>query len=114
MIQPVVEEIKTYGDDGHVVSWTLSTGDTGSPVQMIGNSDRSVQVEGIFGGTTVVIEGSNDGVNYRTLTDPQGNALEITSGRIETIIELVRFIRPRMQGGSGAIVAITLLMKRTR
>lgn len=114
VVSAEIEEIRSYGDDGHVISWDLSDDDTGTAVQMIGSSDRSVQVEGSFGSGTVIIEGSNDGTNYRTLTDPQGNPLEMTTARIETVIEIVRWIRARMSGGSGSAVTVTLLMRRTR
>ena len=46
------------------------------------------------------------------LTDPQGNDLDITTGKIEAITELVRYIRPRIVGGDGTTsLTITMIFK---
>jgi len=63
-------------------------------VDLPGKADRTVQASGTWGGGTIVIEGSIDGTTYKTLTDPQGNALSFTADAIEAISENVRYIRP--------------------
>lgn len=100
--------------------WVLNTwsgllnGDDGSPVRCVSFSDRSVQVDGTAGeGGTLVIEGSNDGVTYYTLDDPQGNALSFTAPKIESVLELVQFIRPRVTAGDETTeFKVTLLGRR--
>jgi hypothetical protein len=94
-----------------VASWNLSNGEAGDPFENPGSPDRSVQVGGTFGaGGTIVIEGSNDGTNYRTLTDPQGNALSFTSANLEAVQELTRFIRGRVSAGDGTTaIAVHIL-----
>lgn len=96
-----VTPLNTFGEDVHIVSWTgLLNGDDGTPLEMPGSADRSVQVHGTFGsGGTLLIEGSNDGVNYYTLNDPSSSALSVTSAKIETILEITRYIRPRVSAG---------------
>src|SRR5687768_10491786 len=83
------------GGKCRVVVWTgltKATDDTGDPMSVPGFSDRSVQVEGTFGaGGSCRIEGSNNGVNYRVLTDPQGNALDITAAKIEAVVEATKY-----------------------
>lgn len=75
--------------------------------------DRSVQVTGVFGsGGTLVIEGSNDGENWKTLTDPQGNLLSFTATGIETIMESTRFTRPRVTAGDGTTALIVHIYAR--
>ena len=70
------------------IYWTgLAKGDTGAPfradlIHAAGGSDRSAQIVGTFDSATITIEGSNDGTNYTTLTDPQGNALSFTTAAI--------------------------------
>jgi hypothetical protein len=99
-----------------VITWSgLLNSDDGAPVDMVAYADRSVQVEGTFGtGGNCRIEGSLDGVNYRTLTDPQGNALDFGTAKIEALTELVRFIRPRITAGDGATnLDCTLLVRGT-
>lgn len=78
-------------------------------------ADRSVQVEGTFGaGGTVLIEGSNDGTNWRTLTDPLGNALSITTAGIKQVTEAVAQMRPRVSAGDGTTsLTVTIFMRRS-
>lgn len=110
-----VDNVKTFKDDAHVITWSgLLNGDNGSPLEMPGSADRSIQFQGTFGaGGTVVFEGSNDGTNYQTLTDPQGNAISKTAAGIEAVEELTRFVRPRVTAGDGTTSLVaSLLVKR--
>lgn len=110
-----VDNVKTFKDDAHVITWSgLLNGDDGSPLAMPGSADRSIQFQGTFGaGGTVVFEGSNDGTNYQTLTDPQGNAISKTAAGIEAVEELTRFVRPRVTAGDGTTSLVaSLLVKR--
>ena len=87
-----------------VAQWTgLLNTDDGAPAELADYPDRSIQVQGTPGATpNLRIEGSNDGTNYVALTDPQGNALNVTtSGVIEQVQEITRYIRPRVTGGDG-------------
>lgn len=109
--------VTSFRDRVVVITWasmTFSGSDEGAPIEMPGFADRSVQVTGAFGsGGSVRIEGSNDGVNYATLTDPQGNALDITAAKIEAIMELTRFVRPRITSGNGSTALnVIMLIKR--
>lgn len=107
------EHSESYNDLFVVSKWILSQGDTGNKIQSTGYADRSVQIHGTFGGGSIIIEGSNDGLNFYTLTDPQGNDLIINEAKIEQISEITRYIRPNVSGGSGGTsITITLLMRR--
>lgn len=105
-----------YLENATAILWeTLTTtNDTGQALQMGGSTIRSVQITGTFGaGGTVVLEGSNDGTNYVTLTDPQGNALSKTAAGIEAIQEITRYIRPRVTAGDGTTdLDVTMLVVR--
>lgn len=108
-----VVRVTTEKDPCHILTWEgLTVGDTGQPVEMPGSADRTVQVGGTFGGSTCTIEGSNNGVDYLVLTDPQGNALNITSAKIETITEITRYMRPRIFSGSGSSINVSMLVRR--
>jgi len=74
---------------------------------------KSVQITGTFDTTTIVIEGSNDGTNYKTLTDGDGNALSFTAAALENIYENCGHIRPNISadGGSGDL-DVTLIMSK--
>jgi len=103
-ITPVTSRIESHPRVAwHVIWETCLNGDTGTPVELVGHADRSVQIVGTFGvGGTIVLEGSNDGTNYVTLTDPQGNALSFTAAGLEAISELTRYIRVDVTAGDGS------------
>ena len=91
------------GGNAKVATWTgLANGQSGDHIEENIWADRSVQVIGTFGANgAVTIEGSNDGVNWSTLSDPQGNALVFTTSKIETVVEICRYIRPSITDGDG-------------
>ena len=104
-----------YGEHTVVATWaSIAAGDTINPVgpPYADYSDRSVQLEGSFGGT-VTMQGSNDGSNYQSITDPQGNAIAKSAGAIEAISEATLWVRPSPGVGVTA-TNITLVMRRGR
>ncbi|MEY4375866.1 MAG: hypothetical protein RJB26_416 [Pseudomonadota bacterium] len=107
-----------YDDGVQLVTWTgLLNGDDGAPVELPTHSDRSVQVVGTFGaGGSLSIEGSNDGTNYATLNTPASVALAITAAGIKAVLELPRYIRPRVTAGDGttSLTAVLLVRRNTR
>lgn len=113
-----IVHLSADGDNVDVVTWSgllQSSSDVGAPYECPGASDRSVQLGGTLGiGGVVTIEGSNNGVDYAALTDPQGNAIALNAiGAIEAVSELTRYIRPRVTGGNGSTdLTLTLLAKR--
>jgi len=113
VVEYSVETLATWRDRASVITWQgLTTGDTGRPLEMTGWADRSIQITGTFGGATVNIEGSNNGTNWSLLTDPQGNNIALTSAKIEQVMEITRYMRPSISGGSGASINIITLVRR--
>lgn len=86
-----------------LVTWSgLLNGEAGDALTLPFYADKTVQILGTFGsGGTIVIEGSNDGTNYATLTDPSDNALSKGAASIETIMQNPLYIRPRVTAGDG-------------
>jgi len=66
----------------------------GALIELPDHADKSVQVVGVFNTATLTLQGSNDGINWETLSDPQGNAIAFTSAGLEQILENTRFVRP--------------------
>lgn len=93
----------------------MLAGDTGQATPFAQYADRSVHVTGVFGaGGACIIEGSNDdGANWATLTDPQGNPLSFTAAAFEQIDEIAGLLRPRMSGGDGSTSVNVNLCMRT-
>jgi hypothetical protein len=96
-----------------LVSWAeMPTGGVGDAIPFSQYTDKSVQVVGIFGTGVVTIEGSNDGENWSTLTDPQGNDLNIATAKIELVCEATLLVRPRVVSGDGTTnLSVTLLAR---
>lgn len=93
----------------------LLTTDDGTAESTGRLSDRSVQVSGTFGvNADVTIQGSNDGTNWVTLSDPQGNPLVFDAAALEEILENTQFIRPVVVAGDGTTnVTVTLVSAST-
>lgn len=91
---------------------TMGDADTGTVIAFNEFLDRSVQVTGTFNGVTVTIQGSNDGVNFATLKDYEGNGLTFTAAGLRPIAEGVRYLRPITSGGSSTDVDVTLFAKK--
>lgn len=96
-----------------VAKWEgMAQGDDGQPVMGAQYTDKTIQVSGTFGGATLALEGSNDGVNYHALTDTQGNTLNITSAKIKQVVEATVYVRPVVVGGDGTTnLSVHVLMK---
>lgn len=97
---------------------SMANGDSGDPLPtdtIVQYLDRTFQITGTFGtGGTVLIEGTNDGTNWATLTDPQGVALSITSAGIYQVIQVTLKMRPRVSAGDGTTaIVVTGLLRRT-
>lgn len=116
-VTPTLTNISNAFDKGHLSAWTpltFSGLDAGAAIEQFGEADRSVQITGTFGvGGTVVIEGSNDGVNYHTLKDHLGVALSITAAGLYSVDQIVRYLRPRITAGDGTTaLTVTALTRR--
>ncbi len=99
-----------------VVTWAaMAAGDTGDPfLNPAFMRLSSVQYRATFGNSTFTLEGSNDGSNYVTLADPQGNALSKTANGIEAVLEGVLYYRPAFSVTTGsACVAVMVFTALT-
>lgn len=85
-----------------VIAWKgILTGNRGAVVDVSQYEDLSIQFFGMFGdGASIRLEGSNDGENFVTLSDPQGNSLVKIADSIEAVVERTRYIRPAVDGGN--------------
>lgn len=87
-------------------TWSALAGSENGDAATISRwQDKTVQCTGTF--TSITIQGSNDGVNYGTLSDAQGVDLAITvANEVRTILENPLFIRPVSVGAAGCAVVI--------
>lgn len=110
-INPTVNRTVGGAMSTALATWALGNADNGIQVEFPDYADRSIQVEGTFGGATVTIQGSNDGTNWQTLRDPQGVALTVTSAALKQVLETTRYIRAISSGGTGTAVSVTLFAR---
>lgn len=116
-----VKSVTVTRHGNHTVKavWSaMANTDTGEPLgeDFADYADRSVQVVGTFGaGGNLQVQGSNDGTNYAALTDPQGNALDISATKIEQVAEQTLSIRPNVTAGDGTTaLTVTIVARRSR
>lgn len=108
---PTIEATRRlrFGNRSAVLTWpALATSDEGDAQETLDLADRSAAFTGTFGGATATLQGSNDGTNWFTLTDPFGNAVSRTTAGLVQVLEFTRFVRPVVTGGSGADITVTL------
>lgn len=106
-------------DNEHTVTYLWEELDQtdldGEEVETLDYVDRSVQVVGTFDSATCAIQGSNDGTNWSSLTDPAGNAIELTAAGLVQVIENCRYIRPLVSSaGASTDLDVYLHVRKTR
>jgi hypothetical protein len=104
--------ITTLHSKAELITWTNMPQSTNGQSFEDFFGDRTIQVDGTFAGASVTITGSNDGVNYQTLTDPLGNPLVISSPDIVQVLETVRYTRPEVSAGPGANLTVSMFIRR--
>lgn len=106
-----VEQNVSYNDTLNA-KWTVNTGDDGAPITSVGPK-TSVQVVGTFGGSTVAIQGSNDGTNWITLDDEAAPAspCSFTAAGFKGVLQFAKYIKPVVTGGSASGLIINIINK---
>lgn len=103
--------------DGSVIlySWSLTTANaSGAAISGAEWADRTWQANGTWGGATLALEGSNDGVTFSPMSNASGGAdIAMTSNDLASTVELPLWVRPNLTTpGAGAAVTVTLLARR--
>lgn len=90
---------------------TLTEADTANAISLANKADKTVTVTGTFGSATVVMKGSNDGANFYTLKDAQGDDISFTAAGMSIILENPLFIKPTFSGGTSQDVDVIIVAK---
>ena len=106
----------TITDNVPSVTWTGITTTTDTPsafaIQDQAGLAMSVQFAGTFnGGTTAVLQGSNDGSTYTTLKDVLGNSVSATAAALFEVSSSVRYIKPSVSSGSADNVNVIVVLR---
>lgn len=91
--------------------WDLGNADSGSSFNVPFSAEITAQITGTFGSATVVVEGSNDGTNWTTLTKKGGtSAASFTSAGLCTVNENPAYIRASTSGGTGSAIKVVVAL----
>lgn len=71
----------------------------------------SVQLVGTFGGATITMQVSNDGTNWATAKDLQGNDITFTSTGYRELSLSAAYIRPAIAAGAGVSLSAIMVVR---
>lgn len=112
-----IDPMITQNGDGSVVYFVYEalteTNDNGAPIEWTEYADRSIHFVGDFGtGGTIQWQGSNDGTNWLTLNDADGNPISKTATALEAVMELSRYARPYVSEGTSVDLDVYVVCRR--
>ena len=110
-IQPVF----SYPVDVTKVFWeTVTEADTTAPITVPGikGAVGSFQAVGTWGSATAVLQASNDGTNWVTVQDVEGNAVSMTADGLVDISSAALYLRVSTSGGSSQDLDFHLVMRQ--
>lgn len=103
-INPVIVPHEGYL---HVLWENIAEGDdTSSVLLRPSNNDKTVQVTGTFGGATITIQGSIDGVNWFSVKNATGTTVSFTSAGGAFMAENVPYYRVVIENGTNSDVDV--------
>ena len=113
-VSPEFLSLQAQAQNIYYTKWTgIVTGDTINPrvspaqVPIAG----AVQFGGTFGGTTIKLQASNDGVTYFDMVDLQGNVISATANALFEFTTAAIYIRPLLTAGAANSVNVTLMLR---
>jgi hypothetical protein len=96
------------------VTWAdIVTGDTITtlPVAAQAAVAGAVQFGGTFGGATVGLQVSNDGVTYFDMKDLAGATVAATANALFEFTTSAMFLRPVVTGGAANAIDVTVVLR---
>jgi hypothetical protein len=92
-----------------IVTWALTSADTGTAFQLPAAGDMTCHTFGTFGGATITWQGSSDGTNWHAMTQKSGTAnMAYTTTANHTSNEMPPFVRAISAGGTGTAITASL------
>lgn len=101
-----ISHSKTHNGARDIITWealtsTDANGDSWSPGEQSA-AFATVQFTGTFDSATAVLQGSNDGTNWVTLTSTIGSSVSFTSAGYAEVSTAFLYLRPSTSGGGGS------------
>lgn len=113
-VTPAVTTVNIRGMSVPRLTWSdIVTGDTIEPYGITTQAAvaGSVQFGGTFGGATIALQGSNDGVTYFTFEDLTGTLITATSANLFEFTTSVLYLRPLVTGGAANAIDVTVMLR---
>lgn len=108
--KPLTQNFESFSKTVTAIWEDLAKNDEGEVLTLLGNK-TSVQAIGTFSGSTITMEGSNDGVNWSNLNDEAvpGNVCSFTAAGFKGVLQTVKYIRPKVTGGTATSLKVVLI-----
>jgi hypothetical protein len=92
-----------------IVTWALTSADTGTAFQLPSAGDMTCHTFGTFGGATITWQGSSDGTNWHPMTQKGGTAnMAYTTTANHTPNETPPFVRAISASGTSTAITASL------
>lgn len=114
-IKATIDRTVSVDDSVINITWSglAAAGDVGDAQSFASYADKTFIAAGAFGTATVVMEGSNNGADWVTLSNRQGTAMSFTAPAMNTSQDKPIYIRPRVTAGAGGAVAVSCACHRS-
>lgn len=96
----------------HRVAGPIGADSESDSLEIPRSADKNIHIAGTFGGATVTVRGSNNGISYVTLKDYGYTAMSLTTEDILQFVSSPRFIKVVVTGGDGSTAITASLLSR--
>lgn len=113
-VSPAIDFVTAQAAKVPRVTWNdIVTGDTITtlPIAAQAAVAGAVQIGGTFGGATVTLQASNDGVTYFTMKDLTGVSISTATAALFEFTTAAMYVRPAVTSGSANAVDVTLMLR---
>ena len=96
------------------ITWAnIATVDTvvALPVSAQAAVAGAVQFKGTFGGATISLQVSNDGITFFDIKDLGGTVVSTTSAALFEFTTAAMYIRPAVSGGVGDSISVVVMLR---
>ena len=113
-VSPAFDFVQAQAAKVPRVTWAdIVTGDTltAFPIAAQAAIAGAVQFGGTFGGATIGLQASNDGVTYFDIKDLGGTVISATAAALFEFTTAAMYIRPVISGGAANAVDVTVVLR---
>lgn len=114
IVTPTFSLVKTQSEPIPCIIWAdMVTGDTINSIPVLGRAAvaGSVQFDGTFGGATVKLQVSNDGITFFDMKDLSALAITATSAALFEFTTSAVYLRPAISGGAANAIDVTVCLR---